>query len=253
MMMDVAELREFYASSLGSLARRLVMRRLRKFWPDMKGLNVAGVGFATPYLTVYREEAERVLGLMPATQGVVHWPPGATCATALVYEDALPLGDGTMDRLLSVHCLEMAEHASDMLTDFWRVLTPGGRLLVVVPNRRGLWARFDSTPFGHGRPYSRPQLARLLRASNFEPVGWQEGLFVPPARWRLAQRWAPALERTGAALPGFPAGVLAVEAVKQVQAAQPAVTTRLSRRLRPVLVPEAATSAPAPAPAERHP
>ena len=39
----------------------------------------------------------------------------------------------------------------------WRVLAPSGRV-IVVPNRRGPWARADNTPFGHGRPYSRSQI-----------------------------------------------------------------------------------------------
>ena len=42
----------------------------------------------------------------------------------------------------------------------------GGRVLAVIPKRRGLWARMDTTPFGNGRPYSRSQItasfARVL-------------------------------------------------------------------------------------------
>ena len=62
----------------------------------------------------------------------------------------------------------------------WRVLSPSGRLLIVTPNRRGLWARFDSTPFGHGRPYSRGQLTQLMRESQFTPTYWGRTLYTPP-------------------------------------------------------------------------
>ena len=58
-----------------------------------------------------------------------------------------------------------------MLAEVWRVLTPGGRLLVVVPNRAGLWARMENTPFGYGRPFSRKQLSRLMRDMQFSPTG----------------------------------------------------------------------------------
>ena len=48
MYRDVIDLREFYRSPLGQLARRLVMRRIREFWPDLKGQSVLGIGYATP-------------------------------------------------------------------------------------------------------------------------------------------------------------------------------------------------------------
>ena len=53
--------------------------------------------------------------------------------------------------------------------EIWRVLSGNGRLLVIAPNRRGIWARFEHTPFGHGRPYTSSQLYRLLR-DTLQPV-----------------------------------------------------------------------------------
>ena len=87
----------------------------------------------------------------------------------MVDEAMLPLPDASVDDLLCVHCLEVAERAGPLLREMWRVLAPEGRLLIIVPNRRGLWARFDTTPFGHGRPYSRGQLERLLTDALFTP------------------------------------------------------------------------------------
>jgi hypothetical protein len=54
--------------------------------------------------------------------------------------------------------------------------------LVIAPNRRGIWARLDRTPFGSGRPYTMSQLSRLLRDEQFTPVGTGTALFIPPAR-----------------------------------------------------------------------
>ncbi len=122
---------------------------------DTHGLRVLGVGYATPYLGLFREEAERCLALMPAPQGVVRWPSTRPALAALVEEDELPLTDSAVDRVLLVHALEMSADPAELLREAWRVLAAGGRLLAVVPNRRGLWARMDTTPFGQGRPYSR--------------------------------------------------------------------------------------------------
>ena len=145
----------------------------------------------TPYLGLFREEAERCLAFMPAAQGVVKWPSARPTLTALVDETDLPLPDAAVDRVLIVHALEMSHDAVALLREAWRVLAAGGRLLAVVPNRRGVWARMDTTPFGHGRPYSRSQITHLLRETWFTPTGWDEALYVPP----IAAQLVPALGR----------------------------------------------------------
>ena len=98
--------------------------------------------------------------------------------------------------------LEMSHDVVALLREAWRVLAAGGRLLAVVPNRRGLWARMDTTPFGHGRPYSRSQITQLLRETWFTPTGWGEALYVPPIARSWFLRSAGAWERTGARLVG---------------------------------------------------
>src|SRR3984957_12694320 len=154
--MDVVDLRNFYAQRLGIVARRFISRGIRAHWTDAANLRVLGMGYATPYLGLFRSEAERCLALMPAPQGVVRWPSSKPALAALVEEDDLPLTDAAVDRVLLVHALEHSPDPVSLLRESWRVLAGGERLLAVVPNRRGLWARIDPTPFGHGRPYSRP-------------------------------------------------------------------------------------------------
>ena len=127
-----------------------------------------------------------------------------------------------------------------LLREVWRVLAAGGRLLAVVPNRRGLWARMDTTPFGHGRPYSRSQITQLLRETWFTPTGWGEALYVPPIARGWFLRSAVAWERTGATISAPFAGVHIVEATKQVYRAIPA--RREKRRLVPALEPVLAPS-----------
>ena len=151
--------------------------------------------------------------------------------------------DSAVDRVMLVHALEMTNDPGAMLREVWRVLASGGRILAVVPNRRGLWARMDTTPFGHGRPYSRVQINQLLRETWFTPTGWSEALYVPPVARGWFLRAAIAWERTGATLSAPFAGVHLVEATKQVYRAIPA--RRVARRLVPALEP---ALAPAPSP-----
>ena len=243
--MDVVDLRNFYAQQLGVVARRFVGRGIRARWNDTRALRVLGVGYATPYLGLFREEAERCLALMPAPQGVVRWPSTRPALAALVEEDELPLTNSAVDRVLLVHALEMSSDPAELLREAWRVLAAGGRLMAVVPNRRGLWARMDTTPFGQGRPYSRTQITQLLRDTWFTPTGWGEALYVPPIPRRWFLRSAVAWERTGATLSAPFAGVHIVEATKQVYRAIPARREKrgLVPALQPVLAPSSGAAA----------
>lgn len=240
MALDVVDLRSFYGTPLGLVARRLLVRDVRRLWPRTAGCALVGIGYATPILEAFRGEGERVLALMPAAQGVVNWPADARSATALVDPYEIPLPNASVDRVLLVHILETVTHPGDLLSEVWRVLTPGGRVIAVVPNRRGLWARMDTTPFGHGQPFSRGQVAGLMRAALFSPEAWIEALFVPPIERRFLLRWAGAWEATGAAL-GLPfAGVHIVDATKQLYRPAP---VRAVRRSFVMAVPQPARAA----------
>jgi SAM-dependent methyltransferase len=213
---DVTELRAFYSSPLGRMAFRFVARNIRSLWPDVRGCTVVGLGFAGPFLNMFRDEARLTAALMPEGQGAVCWPSDGPGGAALVTETQLPLPDLSVERMLLVHCLEMRDPAETLLREVWRVLSPEGKLIIVMPNRRGLWARADSTPFGHGRPYSRRQIEKLLKGAMFTPTGCATGLFAPPLRWRWSRGSAPLWERVGRVLwPAF-SGVLVVEAAKEI-------------------------------------
>src|SRR5882757_955717 len=117
MSLDVVDLRNFYAQQLGMVARRFVGRGIRMRWSDTRAQRIAGIGYATPYLGLFREEAERCLAFMPAAQGVVKWPSARPTLTALVEEFELPLPDAAVDRVLLVHALEMSNDPTALLRE----------------------------------------------------------------------------------------------------------------------------------------
>jgi SAM-dependent methyltransferase len=239
MAIDVIDLRSFYSSSLGEVARRIVHRIVRQRFSNCTGYSILGVGYATPYLDVFREEAVRVLAFMPAEQGVVNWPPSGLSSSALVETHAMPLPNSCIDRALVIHALEITDHPRDLLSEIWRILTPGGRVIVVVPGRSGLWARLDRTPFGHGRPYSRGQLSELMRESLFSPTHWSEALYIPPFQRRTWLHAADFIEEIGVGLSLPGGGVLIVEATKLLYrpiAVRNPLTYREPRQ-QPVLLP----------------
>lgn len=100
--------------------------------------------------------------------------------------DALPDADGSADACLFVEVIEHLPRPEAALQELWRVLRPGGRLLVVVPNDRtflaarlalGMWkeAFYDS---GHLRQWTPRALRSALEAAGFSVLR-QRSLPVP--------------------------------------------------------------------------
>lgn len=208
MYLDVRDLRDFYyRSALGRVAQRRIRAQMLRFWPHANRETVAGFGFAAPLLRPYLGHARRVIALMPAQQGVMPAPSGAPNVSVLCEETRWPLDTGHVDRLVLLHGLETSERAGDLLDECYRVLGPGGEMLVIVPNRSGLWAQSDATPFGYGRPYSRSQLEQQLKYHDFIPQAYESVLYQPPSTRRLWMKTAPVWEEIGRSIPGISGGV----------------------------------------------
>ena len=219
MHLDVLDLRDFYyRTQLGRVAQRAIRDQLVRLWPAGPGQTVAGYGFALPLLRPWLSEVRRVVALMPGPQGVMPWPQGMPNVSVLCEEHGWPLPTGLVDRLVLMHGLETSDNPAAVLDEAHRVLGPGGRAVFVVPNRGGLWARRDGTPFGFGRPYSNAQLEAQLRRHGFTPEHSLTVLHAPPSQTPFWLRTAQIWERLGRRLPWLSGGVLMVEATKQVYA-----------------------------------
>lgn len=223
MWIDIIDLREFYASPMGRAVRQLIGERLRTLWPAQTGglatgQRMLGLGFATPFLPLFDGEASHIVAAMPAGQGVMSWPEAAANRVTLADEQTLPFPDRCFDRLILVHCVEGSPALRPMMRECWRVLADGGRLIVVVANRRSLWSRAEASPFAQGRPYSMSQITRLLRDNMFVPLQTATALFAPPVGWRLFGRFASSLEKLGTRWFPTLGGALVVEAEKQLYA-----------------------------------
>ena len=216
MRFDIDRLQTFYGSPLGRMAQDMVARRVGALWPGLDGLDVLGFGHADSLLERYRAGARRVVSASPDPQGAVRWPADAKGLTALVEEDRLPFPDALFDRVIVLHGLEESESPQRLLREFWRIAAPEARILIIVAHRRGLWARAESTPYGHGRPYTRSQLYRLLEEAMFMPTASARALYAPPIGWGLITSAGEAWERIGRfAWSGF-GGVLMIEATKRL-------------------------------------
>ncbi len=247
MYSDIVDLREFYLSPLGHAVQRLLRARVQRIWPSVKGEKVLALGYGTPLLRPLLGEAASLIAMMPAAQGVAYWPREGPNISTLVDVGDLPLPDSSVDRVILMHAIEGAPEAHGLLREIWRVMKSGGRLLMIVPNRRGIWAHSDRTPFGTGQPYSAFQIKDTLRDHGFLADRTWRALYMPPSQSRLWLSMADTLETFGEKLfPGF-GGVLVMEAGKQIYAP----LTAKARLIRHRLVLPLPMPAPGPVPAGR--
>ncbi len=218
MHLDVIDLRAFYyRTRLGRAAKAALQEALGDLWQDAKGQTVVGFGFATPFLRPFLKDARRVISLMPGQQGVMPWPTNSPNLCCLVEETNWPISAGTVDKLIIAHGLETCERPDALLSEIWRVLAPGGSVIFIVPNRAGLWAQRDGTPFGFGRPYSLGQLEAQLKKHRFYPERQLSALYLPPSEKRFWMRTHKFWETVGRRLQSkLMAGALVIEASKQI-------------------------------------
>lgn len=235
----IEDLRTFYGEPTGALVRRLLARRLEDAWGEASDCDVLGIGYATPWLDAFIG-ARRVIAAMPGGQGVELWPAAGRNRTLLVDDKRLPFAAGSFDRVLLVHALEEAEDPTQLLTEAVRALAPAGRIILAAAARGGMWARAEATPFGHGRPFTRGQLERLVRAAGLEPTAWSQTLYVPP--WRPLLGFADGFEQIGRRIMPGAAGVILLEASRQAYARiRPTGAAQRVRVEAPGLAPQPAT------------
>lgn len=226
MQPDVLTMHRFYQTSLGIAAAGLISERIAYHLPPLAGSITVGLGYALPYMeTLLLREPEascaRFLAFMPARQGVFHWPSITANRTALVDPYHLPLDDSSVERLLLAHSLEHANRPSALLREVWRVLAPGGQVVVLVPNRLRTWSAAEATPFGHGRPYTKGQLFSLMEEHMLSPDAFESVLMQPPFRWQAAAKLMRVSEKVIGAMGSTLGGALLVSARKQVYGALP--------------------------------
>ena len=231
MAIDARDVAEFYASTLGGLTAGLLRGKLRRLWPNCANLSILGLGYTGPCLRQWREVADRAIAVSPSGFGPCAWPPGRASLSCSADEDSLPFPDLSFDRILLLHGLEHAGNARQTLREVWRLLKDDGRLIVVVPNRRGIWAHWDNNPFGHGEPYSSGQLARLLISRFFKVEHQGFALSAPPLNWRLNLESFRFLERLGSVLAPQFAGLTIAEATKDLHAVIPIKRQPARRRV----------------------
>lgn len=133
-------------------------------------------------------------------------------------EDRLPeLGDAAFDLVTMWHVLEHLDDPCLVLSNVLRVLKPGGRLMIEVPNYGSLWSKLlrgDWFPLEHPFHqfhFNSSSLGALLERCGFSDVRVTGQPAPAEATWSLHMRWLGLTRRCwNGRLLWTPAGVAAL-------------------------------------------
>jgi SAM-dependent methyltransferase len=218
MLITAKDYEDFYLTRTGRMLRDIVRHEIRKTWPNVKGSRMLGYGYAYPYLDLFYPESEICFGVSRPEMGALHWPDKKQNGSGIAASTALPFETAFFDNLILTHALEHAGSVRSLLQEAWRVLRGNGRMILVIPNRSGLWSRAAWSPFGVGTPYSRGQIVDFLTEESFDIESVRPALFTLPSQRQFTHKMAPTLEKIGPyIMPGL-AGVYIIECTKKLYA-----------------------------------
>lgn len=122
--------------------------------------------------------------------------------------NALPFSQAVFDAAVCFTVLEFVGAPEVVLSEIWRVLRPGGRLVIGVLNGSSPWAlaRRGRGVYAVARFYKLRELLCLARKLRPLSVRWKGAVFFPPTRKLLKAAWL--FESVGSVIAGPFAAVL---------------------------------------------
>jgi SAM-dependent methyltransferase len=145
-------------------------------WASREGARAFGIDIAEPIVIQARAAFDTGRGARHCLQGAV----------ADVRD--LPFRDGSFDAIYSMGTIEHFDETERAVDEIARVLRPGGRAIVGVPNRydpflRPLFATFLQAVglygYGYEKSYSRRALKQMLEQAGLDVVAETAILFIP--------------------------------------------------------------------------
>ncbi len=228
MQPDRDDIIRFYSRPDGQRVARALAQAAASMTSPRRTMRLLAIGPCAPMLAGFDPALiERLAMADPFALGP--WPDPAHNLLCVANPRHLPFASALFDQAIVCHTLEHDARPDRILRELWRVLAPAGEAVLFVANRAGVWTHFENTPFGHGHPYGRSQLRRLIDDALFEVSDWRQLLVAPPVRClrRLDAPLSRLLPRLG--------GVHAVRIAKRDGPA-PIAVGRARTALRPCLV-----------------
>lgn len=226
-------LKKFYKTDLGRVFSWKIIGKIYKLW-NPKDINpsekILYCGYNKPFLNIFDNELDSKnqitlfspFNIQDSNNGVVIDPL------------RMPLRDSQFNRLISIHTVENAESLDSLLTEFWRVLEPEGRLILAVVNESGFW---NNTDIAGANTFTKEYIEQSLATAKFKLHSFNRTIYFPPDK---SLQVARILDSLLMVLPSK-SGVMIFEAEKRIYASRgrtikitPTLRERITGRKRAI-------------------
>jgi SAM-dependent methyltransferase len=155
--------------------------------PDDRPREILDVGCGTGAMTRHLSRYGRARGADVEAAAVESARRRGVEAVQIDTEPPLPFADNTFDLVTALDVLEHIHDDKAVISELFRVLKPGGTLLVAVPAFEWLWGPQDIISY-HKRRYVGGQLRRRISGAGFDVrklTYFNSLLFAPIAAVRV--------------------------------------------------------------------
>ncbi len=183
----------WYKSPVGRFADEVENRIIQGFANIRAGEKVLDAGCGTGLYTIRAAKAgaeitaidpsEEMLGVLKSKLEELSPEVGKRIRIIHCGAENIPLPDESVDVVISVTAMEFFRDRDAALSEFRRVLKPGGRVVVGVLNSKGWWARYrrkrKNTIYEGAHFYTRKELFDVF-FRYFRDVETTNGVMLPP-------------------------------------------------------------------------
>jgi SAM-dependent methyltransferase len=207
-MLKAESLKDFYETETGKLVCQILRNKIFKTWGAHSDEKIMGYGFALPYLPLFADYNSCV-AFCPAAIGGLKIEG---LDTVIVDENNLPARNDVYDKIICIHGAELSNKLPNLISEFWRILSPNGKLILITANQDSFW-RKSKTPFAGGMSYTKYQLMQVLMHNKFFLQSANRALFFPQFQVKLLGK---IFETLGSVLWNRNGGVNIVTAQKMI-------------------------------------
>lgn len=189
-------MQHYQSDELGSMALAQNYYRwiMEEFRPHLgKVVCEFGAGIGTFSSLLLKEDIQQLILVEPAHNLFVHLRDRFTTEKHVqvvngeVERHADCLREGRVDTVIGVNVLEHIQNDYQILATLAKVLSPGGKLLLLVPALPGLFGSLDET-FGHWRRYRKAELEEKVTEVGFQILDLKFLNSLGTVSWFIAGR-----------------------------------------------------------------
>lgn len=190
------DFQNFFSSKLGIFAKEKISERLLSFIPNFEKQKILLLGNGSIYL----KNNENIKQIK-------------------ILDEDTKIADDYYDIIIITHFLEFQNKDNFIIRRIWQALKDNGKIIVLTPNRHGLWFYTGNHVFRAPKAYSHYQITKLLDSNLLLTDRVESVLFFPPLqKLNINNEWIAKIDKILSVIACKNGGIIISSAIKKVYA-----------------------------------